>query len=316
MKLTVTTIGLVLLTTAIAADYKSFASIIPYKTLTERTSIPFSILNIRGGSYSEDEYDEYDEEDDDEDDEQIYSSRRPPPRMNQPPPRRNLPPRPKRKKSKHWTQRMASQSLQMGGKLAWNSVKQPGKLAYHLIRPKHVHLGETGGLWRLDQQITMKGDRLVASVATVEFDPRKRQVLVRQKTKSPESDETNEKVISQPYTFSKSRLGFYKSSFVAPAFLIGDTPRLYGYKGTWTRKVGDTNVIKLVGKIYQVRTQKFGRERGAYLFGKEVGTFVARRRVQIVEDEDDEYDEYDDEELEDDMTEDEESYDFDDDQSY
>ena len=147
----------------------------------------------------------------------------------------------------------------------------------------------------------------MVSVATVQLDARRKLVIVRhrpiekhgetepEKNDQDETDENDEKpkevVIRQPYTFTKSRLGSYKTSFVAPAFLVGDKPRMYGYKGTWQRKMADKKVIKLVGSIYEVRRQKFGKDRGSYQFtGKPVGTFVARRRVQLEEEEDDDDD--------------------------
>jgi hypothetical protein len=179
----------------------------------------------------------------------------------------------------------------MTSQLAWNTMRQSGKVAYHLIQPKHVDLREVGGLWRLDQQITEKGDKVLASVATVELDPKQRLVLL-----SMVGDDKKKK-FAEPFTFTKTRLGSFKTEFVAPAFLVGETPRLYGYRGTWQRKVADTKVIKLVGKIYTVKKQRFGKGRGEYVFGQAIGTFVARRRLQITEEYDDEYDddEYDDE---------------------
>jgi hypothetical protein len=302
-------IGIICLATAVsAASYrpatlpctKSFVRCDDYVSFCT-SSIPFCILKLRSGA-DEDEYDEYDENSYDSDDEEDDYSSRPTfdRRRREMPSRRPPVPMPSPKNRKHWSHRMASKALQKGGNLAWNTVKQPGKLAYHLIRPKYVDLRETGGLWRLDQQITMKGDRLIASVATIEMNPRQRLVLIRHEEKRKGTDKNNgkakEKVIKQPYTFTKSKLGTFMTSFVAPAFLIGDTPRLYGYKGSWQRKVADSKVIKLVGNIYEVKRQRFGKGKGSYVFvGKPVGTFVARRRIQMAEDEEDEYDEYDDE---------------------
>jgi hypothetical protein len=234
--------------------------------------------------YDDDE-EEYDYNDDDDDKE---DPRRQDPRQQRPDPydhRMARPPAPRRRSKQqqqpqHWSQRLASQSLQMGGQLAWNAVKQPGKVAYHLIRPKHVDAFELGGLWRLDQQIT--SPKCLASVATVELDPKRKRVILN-----------NGKEIV-PYTFTKSKMlgSSFQTEFIARAFLMGDTPRLYGYRGTWQRKLADTNVIKLVGKIYKVRKPRFGN--GPYQFvGAPVGTFVARRRVQLLDD--DEEDEYDDE---------------------
>jgi hypothetical protein len=208
--------------------------------------------------------------------------------------------------------------LEVTTSLAWNAlIKQPGKLAYHIIRPKDVELGETDGLWRLDQQIGA-GDGpewVVASVATIELHANSRTATLRKKDDTYVSDDDTHKdkntakkpsstatkkttsIVSRvPYTFTKKRMsGSYQTSFVMPAFLIGDdTMRLYGYKGTWQRKVANRDVLKLVGKIYQVHQQRFGKHRGEYVFGPPIGTFVARRRIQLLDEDDDDDDDDDD----------------------
>merc|ERR1711865_408088 len=224
--------------------------------------------------------------------------------------------------------KLAAKSISMTSSLAYNVLmKQPGKLAFHIIRPKHVDLIDTYGLWRLDQEIvegknTRTGDpRTIASVANIEFirpkqqhqQPRQRSidrdtgrspisfspplVVVRlskdnnkneNNNKSCDDDDTdNISVYRSPYTFAcknkilkGASLSSFQTSFVAPAFLIGENQtRLYGYKGTWQRKLADKSVIKLVGKIFQVHRQKFGKKRGEYVFGKAIGTFVMRRRI-------------------------------------
>mmetsp|Transcript_26413 Transcript_26413/g.28409 ORF Transcript_26413/g.28409 Transcript_26413/m.28409 type:complete len:423 (-) Transcript_26413:143-1411(-) len=234
--------------------------------------------------------------------------------------------------------KLATKSLSITGSLAWNAlVKQPGKLAYHVIRPKYVDLIETYGLWRLDQQVVENnkrpgGDhRTISSVATIEFVRPKRQhrqlqqesrrrdssrfplssspplVVVRRSKDDTGNDTGNDKdsntiVYRAPYTFVRKNkllkgasLSSFQTSFVAPAFLIGENQtRLYGYKGTWQRKLADKSVIKLVGKIYQVHKQKFGKKRGEYVFGSAVGTFVMRRRITFTETESEsEYEEHD-----------------------
>ena len=176
----------------------------------------------------------------------------------------------------HWSQRLASQSLKMGSQLAWGAVQQTGKVAYQLVKPRHVEARELIGLWRMDQQIVHNG-RDLASVATIELDPRQRVVTL----KLP-----NGKTVVEPFSFRKTRFGSYQTEFVAPAFLVGNTPRLYGYRGTWQRKLADKRVIKLVGKIYQVRKQRFGKTQGEYQFTQSIGTFVARRRMKLSEDND------------------------------
>lgn len=226
----------------------------------------------------------------------------------------------KKKQQQHWTSQLATRSLQMTSSLAYNTfIKQPGKLAYYMIRPKYVEIWETDGLWRLDQQVVEKlggggrrkgsndtDERVVASVATIELDSKRRMAILRKKydgnsTTKTKSDSSSSTVVSAvPYTFTKTKIsGSYQSSFVLPAFLIGDdTMRLYGYKGTWQRKVADRKVLKLVGKIYQVHKQRFGKNRGEYIFGQAVGTFVARRRIQLFDDEVDENDDDDDDDEE------------------
>jgi len=222
---------------------------------------------------------------------------------------------------------LATKSLSMTGSLAWNAlVKTPGKLAFHVIRPKHVDLVETFGLWRLDQQVVEKSARreddpkTIASVATIEFlrppqpprgkrgrsrrgagrgfgPPRPPLVVVRHS--KGESKDDQDDVYRAPYTFVRKNkylkgasLSSFQTSFVAPAFLVGENQtRLYGYKGTWQRKLADKSVIKLKGKIYQVHKQKFGKKRGEYVYGPAVGTFVMRRRISMSEEEYEELDE-------------------------
>mmetsp|Transcript_4464 Transcript_4464/g.9702 ORF Transcript_4464/g.9702 Transcript_4464/m.9702 type:complete len:428 (+) Transcript_4464:307-1590(+) len=228
--------------------------------------------------------------------------------------------------------KLATKSLSMTGSLAWNAlVKQPGKLAFHVIRPKHVDLVETFGLWRLDQQVVEKsnkggGDqRTIASVATIELarpppplrrtrgrshrgsgPPPPPMVIVR-RSKSGKEDhsdqdtEDNDIVYRAPYTFVRKNkylkgasLSSFQTSFVAPAFLVGENQtRLYGYKGAWQRKLADKSVIKLKGKIYQVHKQKFGKKQGEYVYGPAVGTFVMRRRISMSKEEEEEEEDYD-----------------------
>lgn len=331
-----------------------------------------------GGNYDDDEsYDEYDSEDEDSEEERMsrradrngktkYDHSMIDPSRPRPRPRPGYNPnnsqsgRGKKKPSSlssatnaaSAATKLATKSLSMTGSLAWNAlVKQPGKLAFHVIRPKHVDLVETYGMWRLDQQVVEKsngrGDdqRTIASVATIEFvrspqpprgargRPRRGPagrgpgsgpplppiVVVRRSKGGNKDGDGDEIVYRAPYTFLRKNkylkgasLSSFQTSFVAPAFLIGENQtRLYGYKGSWQRKLADKSVIKLKGKIYQVHKQKFGKKRGEYVYGPAVGTFVMRRRISLSEDDEydddsdnDEYEdeddgEYDDEEEED-----------------
>jgi len=287
------------------------------------------------GEESDDEelYDEYDSEDDIEEKTVTRPRSRPPYNsyVGQT--------RPKKRNSSSslaGATKLATKSLSATGSLAWNAlVKTPGKLAFHVIRPKHVDLVETFGLWRLDQQViersNRRGDdqRTIASVATIEFVrgrgppqpldekrmprrvPGRRPgplgpplVVVRHsrgESKDGKDGENKEVVYRAPYTFVRKNkylknasLSSFQTSFVAPAFLVGEKQtRLYGYKGTWQRKLADKSVIKLKGKIYQVHKQKFGKKRGEYVYGPAVGTFVMRRRISMSEEDDYDMDESD-----------------------
>jgi len=265
-----------------------------------------------------DEYDEAEDEDDleyayDEDDDYSPKKRRDPPSYTGPkntydhrltgPPRqsqqRQRGRRPSKPKS-HWTTRMAKQSVKVTSDAAWKTLAGSGKLAYSVLRPKHVDPAEVDGLWRLDQQITLpsqsqgrrprrngKDDddgRTIASVATIEFESKHRVVKIK-------SIQDHTKTLIQPYRFYVTKLGYRKMQFTARAFLIGENKaRMYGYKGTWERKMADRSVLKLVGKIYELKPTRRGRPE----FGKQIGTFVARRRVRLNDDDLDDDDDFDD----------------------
>ena len=281
-----------------------------------------AVLSVRGGADSDYDFSDQEESEEEEDfyddDEEDRSTSRVPPstatsstrnrgrpprhggpgppsnrknsnydhRMARPPAsdRNRRPPPSTAKKTADWAKSVASKSLKFSGQAAWKTVSMPGKVGYHLIRPKHVDEREIGGLWRLDQQITERNDRIVASVATIEIDPRKHVVIVRPVDGPP---------LIQPYKFSKTKLGSFKLEFVAKTFMVGSQTRMYGYKGTWQRKLADPKVLKLAGKIYQLRKNRLSK---GFTLGNPIGTFVARRRVQL---DDEDFDEDDDEEYDD-----------------
>jgi hypothetical protein len=292
-------------------------------TTGQRAAILQVLQHLRAGDlddYENNQSEEYDEEYDEEEEEELDSRRRyhdhklapPPPPAHQTrrsPPRPRLPPNnnqqkrnKKQPKNSNWAVQLAASSVKLTSQAAWKTVSGSGKLAYKLIRPKHVNPAELKGLWRLDQQVAESPSRgggrsngaddiLLASVATVELDPQQRTVIVR----TAQGEE-----LVEPYFYKKTRLGFCTTQFVARAFLVGSKAREYGYKGTWQRKVADPRVIKLVGKIYELKRGRFSK--GPPQFGKAVGTFVARRRIQYdeTEEEDDDGYENDGEEEEDD----------------
>lgn len=215
----------------------------------------------------------------------------------------------------HWSRRLAAKSLKVTSALAWETFKTTGNLAYQLFKPRHVQAQELKGLWRLDQQVSLGNHREVASVATIQLNPKSRTLtLILPDNKAVQHTSPNKQgiVVEEQYTFTKTRLGSWETEFVAPAFMIGTKPRLYGYRGYWQRKIADPSVIKLVGKIYRVHKQRrFGISRGGpdYQFGQAVGTFVARRRIQL--NDDDEYDNEDDDFDQEDDNDDDEMYHYD-----
>ena len=69
-------------------------------------------------------------------------------------------------------------------------------------------------------------------------------------------------------------------------------PIRYWYKGYFRRKLADKSVIKIVGTIYECERSRFGK---SFKRGREVGSFVARKRIQRQREavlDDDEYDDY------------------------
>ncbi len=71
-------------------------------------------------------------------------------------------------------------------------------------------------------------------------------------------------------------------------------PVKYYYKGYFRRKMADKSVIKIVGKIYEVKKRFWKGKDGPGVAGEEVGSFVARKRLQANRDEIYSGEEYDD----------------------
>jgi len=118
-----------------------------------------------------------------------------------------------------------------------------------------------------------------------------------------------DEVYRTPYTFiERSWPRSCSIEFEARAYQgpNDEEPVTMLYKGYFRRKLADKRVIKIIGKIYQVRRGMLGRKGKREL----VGTFVARRRItapptnerddNFEEEYDDEYDEDDEYDSEDD----------------
>ena len=209
------------------------------------------------------------------------------PRPSPPPPQR------RRKKKKSAMQSLAEQSLKLTTKTALGTVKQSGKAAYYLVKPKHVEKQELVGLWRLDQQVQQRHDDPVPIECSANIELTRTSVLV---TIASADDNEKDKILETPWNFKPARWPrAARVEFAARAFAGASTrgPQLFFYKGQVDRKLADRSVIKIKGKIYRI--EKTGW-RGKTVRHVAVGTFVARRRLQLLQEDDDEEDVADDEE--------------------
>jgi hypothetical protein len=200
-----------------------------------------------------------------------------------------LPPSISRKKNrrrKSTLQSLAETSVKLTTKTALATAKQSGKAAYYLVKPKHVEKRELFGLWRMDQQIVLSSrDAIpVECCANIELTPRS--VLVTVCDENSSDGET--RTLETPWKFTPAQWPrAAKVEFAARAFLVqGHRQQLFFYKGQVDRKLAARSVIKIKGKIYRI--EKTGW-RGKNYKHVPVGTFVARRRLKL--EEDDEWDE-------------------------
>ena len=264
--------------------------------------IPF----IRGGNipfddYDEDDYDEqeYDEYNYDPSPPQPPPRRRgsPPPHQRRGPPRQRQPPKPSLVDK---TAKLAKQSLNLATSATMTSLKGSGKAAYYLASPKHVSRSEICGIWRFDQVLHSMGggeSDTVACAANIELTLRGDALV----TFEGETDESIYHFFDRKWPQSCT-IEFEAKAFQGPE---DERPIRYWYKGYFRRKLADKSVIKIVGTIYECERTRFGK---GHKRGQEVGSFVARKRIQrkrVIEDEeydvygDGDYEEYDEGEYDD-----------------
>ena len=237
---------------------------------------PLTFIPRGGGRYDysdyDDSYDEYDPEASPRrrsppprrPSQRRPSNGRPPPRPGPPPSRRRPPPRRPSPKPDALTQakELTQKSLNLATSATMSTLKTGGKAAYYLTAPKFVSRKEVCGVWRLDQSIGSS-----ACAANVEFTPNGDAVT------KYDGEESINGYLFQSRSWPRScTIEFEAEAFQGPG---DDVPVRYYYKGSFRRKVADKNVIKIVGKIYEVK-KRFGRANGR---GVEVGSFVARRRI-------------------------------------
>lgn len=255
----------------------------------------YPFLTVRGG-YSDydgnydDDYDEYDMEPEYPPPRRRPPPQRPPPqrsppqrhqqqqqqrphsrmKKHRPPPKRRVPRQPARRSKPPGsevldkTKELAKKSVDLATTATVSSIKTSGKAAYYLTAPKFVQRKEIFGSWRLDQSV---GDS--ACAATIELTPRG-DVITRY-----EGEESSTGYLFQSRKWPRScTIEFEAAAFQGPS---DDRPVRYYYRGSFRRKMADKNVIKITGKIYEVKVSRFGRGKSGP--GEEVGSFVARRRI-------------------------------------
>lgn len=236
----------------------------------------------RGGGGSR--YDDYDNDDYDYDESSDADEFSPPPSRQRPPsnrrghsrshpnskanfrsrsPPRNYgrrqPPNNPLTQAKDLTQK----SIAVATSATISTLKTGGKAAYYLTAPKYVSLRDIIGIWRFDQSIGP-----AACAANIEFTP---QGDAMTRFHSKENAE-GYLFVSRGWPRSCT-IEFEAEGFQGPG---DEVPQRYYYKGSFRRKVADKSVIKISGKIYEVRKGRFGRKGGR---GLEIGSFVARRRI-------------------------------------
>jgi hypothetical protein len=173
------------------------------------------------------------------------------------------------------------------------TAKQSGKAAYFLIRPKKVKLKELFGLWRMDQSMNLYEDEEPDTTsATIEVTPGGTVILPRNSNSNSNGGGDGGSDASR-YTFTPAHLT--ASAKLEWRREEEQQQQLYFYRAYIHRKVADPSVIKLKGKIYRIeRTGWRGKNEKLVA----VGTFVARRRLRLLpeDDKDEEEESMDDEE--------------------
>lgn len=175
---------------------------------------------------------------------------------------------------------MAKKTANVATSATVSSIKGSTRAAVHLATPKHVSIRDIVGVWRLDQHVDADGDATTTTTcaANVELTPRG-DVVTRYSKGGGNSDE--EQVKLSPYTFTERSwprscaIEFEARAFQGPG---QEEPTNMLYKATFRRKLADTSVIKMEGKIYRVSG---GNRRWSKKRVELVGTFTARRRVVV-----------------------------------
>ena len=163
---------------------------------------------------------------------------------------------------------MAQKSIDLATTATVSTLKTTGKAAYYLTAPKFVHKDEIYGIWRFDQSISSS-----VCAANIELTPRGDVI-----TKFNDEDAKYTGYIFQSKKWPRS----CSIEFEAEAFqgVDDERPVRFYYKGYFRRKMADKSVIKIVGKIYEVKQRRWRGKDSPGVPGVEVGSFVARKRIQ------------------------------------
>lgn len=218
------------------------------------------LITTRGGYQDYEDYDEYDGYD-----RRHSRTKSPPTPRHRPSSKGNGRRRPPPSSSSSFdalqqAQELAKKTLSIASNTAIGTIKTSGKAAYYLTAPKFVSKPEIYGVWRLDQTIGT-----TPCAANIEFTPT--EVITRY-----QGEEVVNGYLFQSRTWPRScTIEFEAEAFQGPD---DEKPVRFIYKGSFRRKLADKNVIKIVGKIYEIR-KRFGKT----ICGEEVGSFVARRRM-------------------------------------
>jgi hypothetical protein len=246
---------------------------------TSSNSLPIHYrLEVRGGaqSYDNNENDDYDSDQSppSRDNHQARRDQRRPPNSTPPP-------------QKSTFSSLAEKSYALTTHALSTTAKQSGKAAYYLIRPKKVQVKELFGLWRMDQSMMVYDDdeEPESTSATIEVTTAGTIILPRNSDGNGNGDGGSDDHMRSRYKFTPAHL---TASAKLEWRREDGHQRLYFYKAYIHRKVADPSVIKLKGKIYRVDHTGW---RGKTEKMVPVGTFVARRRLRLLPDENQDDDE-------------------------
>ena len=202
---------------------------------------------------------------------------------------------------------LAKKSFDLTSRAAFTTLGATYRATKYLATPRSVSKKDCYGVWRLDQVLggvdndSRSNSRSrnyhrdpIGCVANVELTAFSEAVVrYAEDNNDNDNDENNEETLITPYLFTNrkwprtSTIEFRAFAFQGPH---DKRPKEYIYVGGFVRKMADRSVVKIVGVMYEVKKSKFkmggimerfggGTGAGTGARGREVGSFVARRRM-------------------------------------